>query len=551
MIERYRKIKRIRKIVSVLIKYGFGELVAELKILPFSTALRKLFFLNRAVRDLTVPVRIRLVVEELGPSFVKLGQIASTRADILPPDWVEEFKKLQDMVPPTPSDEIRQAVEKSLKAPLSAKFASFDSAPVASASIAQVHLATLPDGSEVAVKVKRPGIERVIESDLSVMYTIAELLVRYVPASRRYRPIEVVDEFRRIIVREQDMTIEGANVNLFRKLFKDDKRIHIPRVYWDWTSNEVLTMERVTATPMDEVEKIRAGGLDIKKIALNGIEIFFKQVFEFGVFHADLHPGNIFVRDDGVIVYLDFGIVGRLDRNLRKYLASLLYYLVREDYYRMAAIHREMGLIHKGVDIAEFEEALRDISEPLFGRQLSHINVSTLLLKLIETARRFEMKLQPNLLLLQKSTVIIEGVGRQLYPDINIFEAAQPLITRWMIREKYSPKSVLRNRSEDMGELVDSIAELPARAGDFFDKAVNEELKIGFVHHRLDDLTAELSSAGKRVGWGVISASAALGASVMTAFPAEGAATLWGIPALGWIGYGISALLAVRVWFGR
>ena len=274
------------------------------------------------------------------------------------------------------------------------------------------------------------------------MRQIASLMERYLPSYRRYRPVEVVNEFSRVIHRELDMKVEGANIDRFKEMFKGDDRIQIPDVYWDYTTEEVLTMERLSGVPMDEKEAIEEKGLDIKVIAVSGLEIFFKQVFEFGVFHADLHPGNIFVRDDGVIVYLDFGIVGKLDHNLRKYLASMLYYLVREDYHRMAKVHRKMGLIGKHVDLEEFEEALADIATPIHGRELEKINISALIMKLIDTARRFEMSLQPNLLLLQKSMVIIEGVGRQLYPDINMWEVAKPLIYKWMIKEKFSSKGL-------------------------------------------------------------------------------------------------------------
>ncbi|MEE9542215.1 MAG: AarF/UbiB family protein, partial [Thermodesulfobacteriota bacterium] len=403
MAGQYTNIKRLHEIVRTLIRYGFGSIVAEMNIVPYASALKKLFFFKRSASRESVPVRVRLMLEELGPTYIKLGQIASTRADILPPDWIEELKKLQDMVPHEKPEDIRRIIEKSLHKPVNSLFSSFNTLPVASASVAQVHYAELPDGTEVAIKVRRPHIKNIIEADISVMKQIAALMERYLPSYKRYRPVEVVNEFSRVIHRELDMKIEGANIDRFKKMFSGDERIQIPEVYWDYTSEEVLTMERLSGVPMDEIDLIEEKGLDIKEIAVNGLEIFFKQVFEFGLFHADLHPGNIFVRDDGVIVYLDFGIVGKLDHNLKKYLASTLYYLVREDYHQMAKVHRKMGLIGSHVNLVEFEEALMDITEPIHGRELEKINVSALLMKLIDTARRFEMSLQPNLLLLQKS----------------------------------------------------------------------------------------------------------------------------------------------------
>jgi len=548
----FKNIRRINEIAVTLIRYGFGGLVSELHLFPRALArIERIFVSKKKTEGLSVPERIRMVLEELGPTYIKLGQIASTRADLLPPDWVDEFKKLQDMVTPIPFEDVKAVIESSLKAPLSTKFSSFNPEPVASASIAQVHYAELQDGTKVAVKVKRPGIDRIIESDMSVMNTVAGLLDKYVPASRRYRTREVVAEFERVIKKEQDLSIEGVNINRFYNLFKGDPTIQIPLVYWDYTTREVLTMERVYGTPIDEVEKLRAKGLDVKPIAIRGIELFFKQVFEFGVFHADLHPGNIFVRDDGVIIYLDFGIIGRLDRDLRKYLASMLYYLVRGDYMRMAAVHREMGLIGDDVSLAEFEDALRDISEPIFGKSLEDIDIPGLLMKLIQTARQFNMTLQPNLLLLQKSMVIIEGVGRQLYPDVNMWEVARPLIYKWMAKEKFSPKQILERGREGIEELAGAALELPIQAHALLKRALREELRIGFVHHRLENVTEELKNAGKRIGGGIIVASLVIGASMVAVYSGPEAVRLLGLPVLSDIGFVLAVIFGYRLFSER
>lgn len=541
-----RNIARLNKIVRTLIRYGFGGLVREMRLVPFISTVERVFLIKNKGQGKSVPQRIRLVLEELGPTFIKLGQIASTRADLLPADWIEEMKKLQDMVPPVPFEDIRKTVERSLKAPIGTLFSSFDPVPIASASIAQVHFAELRNGTKVAVKVRRPGIGPLIESDVSVMYTIAEFLEKYVPASKRLRPTEVVNEFARAIETEQDLTIEGVNINRFETLFKDDPRIQIPQVYWDYTTEECLTMERVYGLPIDETEELKRRGLDVRKVAENGVELFFRQVFDFGVFHADLHPGNIFVRDDGVIIYLDFGIVGRLDRDLRRYLANMLYYLIRKDYYRMAQLHRDMGLIGLDVNLAEFEEALRDIAEPIFGRTLEHISVSTLLMKLFHTARHFKMVLQPNLLLLQKSMVIIEGVGRQLYPDINIWEVAKPLIYKWMVKEKFSPKAFVGKRMKDAEELADAAFDIPIRANEILRRTQRNELKIGFVHHRLDIIANGMEGAGRRIGNGFLAGSLVIAATLVTIYTREGTAVFFGLPSLAWVGYGIAAIVALR-----
>jgi len=528
-----KNIRRLGGIALALTKYGCGGIAARMRILPLLGPLQRVFFPKKEMGGLSVPMRIRLVLEDLGPTYIKLGQIASTRADILPPGWVEELKKLQDSVPAVPFPEIKRVVESSLGAPLENNFASFSETPVASASIAQVHRARLRSGGEVAVKVKRPGIGRVIDSDMSVMHTVAHLLERYVQGARRYRPVEVVDEFERVITREQDFSIEGASMERFSKMFEGNEDVQIPRVYWKYTTGEVLTMEAIEGTPIDEVETLRRQGVDIKKVAIKGIELFFKQVFDHGVFHADLHPGNIFVRADGVIIYLDFGIIGRLDRKLRRYLASILFYMVRRDYRGMARVHREMGLIGDAVDIEEFEDTLAEIAEPIFGKTLEHIDISALLMRLIDTARRFDMTLQPNLLLLQKSMVIIEGVGRQLYPDVNMWEVARPLVYRWMIREKLSPRR-LRERGERLGgELMGSAMELPVKMNDVLGKTLGDELRVGFVHHRLEGLVEGIERAGRRVAGGIVTASLVLAAALLWGLSTPSTTRVLGAPLSG------------------
>ena len=307
-------------------------------------------------------------------------------------------------------------------------------------------------------------------------------------------------------------------------------------------------MERISGTPIDEVEKIRKKGLDIKEIAVTGVKAFFKQVFDYGVFHADLHPGNIFVRDDGVIIYLDFGIVGRIDKNLRKYLAKLLFYLVREDYRRMALVHREMGLIGKDVDVEEFEDSLREIAEPIYGKELARINISTLLMKLIQTARRYNMRLQPNLLLLQKSMVIIEGVGRQLYPDVNMWEVAKPLVYKWMIKEKLSPRSVAEKTRDYAEEVFDMLGDLPVQAHSILGKTLSDELRIGFEHHRLEVISDEIETMGRRISSGLVTGSLVIGSFVYSAFAPEGGYTVLGIPLASALGFVAAIIIGLRTW---
>lgn len=543
-----KNIKRLHKVIRAFVKYGFGDVVRELKIFPFFAVIEKALFLSKAkaYRDLPLSQRVRMLLEELGPVFVKLGQVVSTRADMLPPDWVEEFKKLQDMVPPFPFEDVKRVVETSLKSSINKKFRTFDETPCASASIAQVHYAVLHDGQDAAVKVKRPGIDKIIASDISVMYRIAGLINRYIPRFRRYRLIEVVDEFKRVISKEQDFTVEGVNATRFHKMFEGDNTVQVPKVFWDYTSTDVLTLERVSGIPLDETERIIASGLDVKKLAEDALNAFFKQVFEFGVFHADLHPGNIFARNDGVIIYLDFGIVGRIDDSIRRYIAAMLYYLVKRDYEQMAHVHREMGLISKDVNINEFEDVLREISEPIFDKTLEKIDISQLILRLIRTARRFNMKLQPNLLLLQKSMVIIEGVGRQLYPDLNVWAIVKPMIYKWMLKEKTSPKRLYKKGLKKVSGFADIAVNMPYQIHSLLDKTLDEELRIGFVHHKLDVLSDEIGLLGKRLTMGMVTAGLLIGSSFL-ALTGGDSYRILGVPILSGIGFLIAMLMGIWV----
>ena len=329
---------------------------------------------------------------------------------------------------------------------------------------------------------------------------------------------------------------------ILSKMFKGDETVKVPMVYWDYTNRDVLTLERVSGIPFDEVERIKAAGLDCEKIAVTGIKAFFRQVFEFGFYHADLHPGNIFASEGGGIIYLDFGIVGRIDPKLRHYLAGMLYYVVRQDYKRLAMIHKEMGLIGKDVDVYEFECSLRDIGEPIFGRKLEEINISTFIMKLLDTARHYHMTLQPNLLLLQKSMVIIEGVGRQLYPNIDVWRVAKPLVSKWMVREKLSPGPYVEKARDFTGELTSTLSQLPMQMHTMFETTLNDELKVGFVHHRLEGLTREIKGAGRRIGGGFIVA-VLVGCGFLTAMAGREVENIFELPLMSYLAFGAAVII--------
>ena len=541
-----KNINRLRQILNILIRHGFGELVSQLHVFRLYILGKR--FLAPKSEDVrahkSTPERLRLALEELGPTFVKLGQLMSTRADWFPDEWSTEFKKLQDKVPPFPFEQVRELVEKELGKPLTEVYASFDITPVASASIAQVHFATLKDGRELAVKVRRPEIGKILDSDISIMYVIANLIVKYVPDWARFRPVEVVREFHKTIRQELDFTIEATRADRFRRNFKDDPEAYFPRVYWEYSSKKVLTMERISGIPIDEAEPLKAAGFDLKEIAERGVRVFFRQALGDGFFHADMHPGNVFVGSKGEIIHVDFGIVGQIDDELRTYLARLLYYLMKRDFKAMAKIHRDMGLIGPNVDIREFEDALIDIAEPIFGKPLAEINVSALLWKLIETAKRFDMHMQPNLLLLQKSMVVVEGVGRELYPKLNVWAVARPFIFKLM-KKSIDPKAAVKKGYDTIIEMAEFTATLPSQLTSVFNKVINDRLRIEFAHLNLDELNARIDKTGDRLVYGMVVAALIVGSSIIVM--AGKGPMLFDLPVLGLAGYVVAGILGLRL----
>lgn len=541
-----KNINRLRQIINILIRHGFGELVSQLHIFRFYI-LGKRFFASRsddAKAHKSPAERLRLALEELGPTFVKLGQLLSTRADWFPDEWSIEFKKLQDKVPPFPYEQVKELVESELGKPVEEVYTSFDIVPIASASIAQVHFAILKDGREVAVKVRRPEIEKVLDSDISMMYVIANLILKYVPDWARYKPVEIVREFSKTIRQELDFTIEATRADRFRRNFKDDPEAYFPRVYWEYSSKKVMTMERISGIPIDELEALKAAGFDLKEIAERGVRVFFRMALRDGYFHADMHPGNVFVGKNGEIIHVDFGIAGQIDDELRNYLAKLLYYLIKRDFRTMAQIHRDMGLIGPNVDIREFEDALIDIAEPIFGKPLGEVNISALLWKLIETAKRFDMHMQPNLLLLQKSMVVVEGVGRELYPKLNVWAVARPFVFKLMKRQM-DPRDLAKKGYKTVMEMAEFTSTLPSHLTEIFNKINKDKLRIEFARLNLDELNSKIDHVGNRLLNGIVFASLIVGASLIVA--SGKGPMLFDIPALGLAGYTLAGILGLRL----
>jgi ubiquinone biosynthesis protein len=422
---------RLAKIITVGLRFGLDQMVLDA---DSSGRLLKLWHFFFFWRRFSQPraVRLRRALESLGPIFVKFGQMLSTRRDLLPPDIADELALLQDRVPPFPEKQALGVLEAFYEKPVDEVFRNFDRTPVASASVAQVHFAELPDGTEVAVKILRPGIERVIAHDIALLETAAMLLDKLWVEGRRLKPREVVAEFSKYLNDELDLMREAANCSQLRRNFTDSSLLVVPEVHWDWCGRSVMVMERMHGIPISQIEALKARGQDLSALSRAGVEIFFTQVFRDGFFHADMHPGNIFVHADGRYIALDFGIMGTLNEEDKNYLAQNFLAFFKRDYRRVATAHIEAGWVPAKTRVDEFEAAIRTVCEPIFDKPLKDISFGKTLLRLFQTARRFEMEVQPQLVLLQKTLLNIEGLGRQLDPDLDLWKTAKPFLERWM-----------------------------------------------------------------------------------------------------------------------
>jgi ubiquinone biosynthesis protein len=457
------RLLRLTKILLVALKYGLDEFpLGHERFRWLRPTARVVTFW----RDLSAPrgERLRLALQELGPIFVKFGQVLSTRRDLLPPDIADELAKLQDRVPPFPSDEVFATLDRAYRKPVDQVFKSFERDPVASASVAQVHLAELPDGTPAAVKVLRPNIDATIEKDLALMQTGAMLVEKLWSDGKRLKPREVVAEFDRTIHDELDLSREAANCSQLRRNFLRSPLLLVPEVYWDWCTTEVMVMERMEGTPIGQTDRLREQGIDIPRLARAGVEIFFTQVFRDGFFHADMHPGNIFVATDpanaGKYIALDFGIMGTLSERDKSYLAQNLLAFFRRDYRRVATAHIESGWVPPETRVDELESEIRVVCEPIFDKPLKEISLGRVLVQLFKASRRFNVVVQPQLVLLQKTLLNVEGLGRDLDPNLDLWVTAKPFLERWMT-DQLGWRALERRLREEAPFLATTLPRLP------------------------------------------------------------------------------------------
>jgi len=483
---------RLIHINLVLLRHGLDEVILATHLfrpLRFLLYLSPWYWLRGQLP--AYPVRIRLALEDLGPIFVKFGQLLSTRRDLLPEDLADELAKLQDRVPPFPGAQARATVEKAWGEPVGAVLDDFDEVALASASVAQVHSACLKDGREVVVKVLRPGIEKAIRSDVGLLYILAGLAQRYWRDGRRLRPLEVVKEYEKIILDELDLMREAANASQLRRNFLGSDQIYVPEVHWELTRPGVLVMERIYGTPVGDLERLKAQGVSMRLLGERGVEIFFTQVFRDNFFHADMHPGNIFVEPSGRYIAVDFGIVGTLTQEDQRYLAENLLAFFNRDYRRVAELHVESGWVPPGTRVDELESAIRTVSEPIFQKPLSEISFGYFLLRLFQTARRFNMEVQPQLVLLQKTLLNIEGMGRQLYPELDLWTTAKPFMERWM-KEQIGPKAFLKRAVANLAPVSEQLPEVPMLAYRILDGLDRQKLLIRWRSDELERLRTDM-----------------------------------------------------------
>jgi ubiquinone biosynthesis protein len=456
------RILRLLKILRVALRFGLDEfLLGHERVRVLRVAVSTLLFW----RELSAPraQRLRLALETLGPIFVKFGQVLSTRRDLIPQDIAEELARLQDQVPPFPGADVERILAAAYGKPPGQVFARIDLVPIASASVAQVHIGVLPDGTEVAVKVLRPGIAGIIAKDVALLDAGAVLLEWLWLDGKRLKPREVVAEFARHLEDELDLMREAANANQLRRNFHNSPLLAVPEIYWDYCSTEVMVMQRMHGTPVSAVAELRAQGIDIPKLARAGVEIFFTQVFRDGFFHADMHPGNIFVAPDGQYVALDFGIMGTLTEVDKHYLARNFIAFFRRDYRRVAEVHVESGWAPPGTRVEEFETAIRAVCEPIFDKPLKDISFGKVLLRLFQTSRRFNIEIQPQLVLLQKTLLNVEGLGRDLDPDLDLWSTAKPFLERWM-SEQVGWRGLVRRIGDELPFWSELLPQLPRLA---------------------------------------------------------------------------------------
>jgi ubiquinone biosynthesis protein len=534
-------------IALVLARYRLDQLILDLPALKMARMVRLLPWGRRRVRELPRGARLRLALQELGPVYVKFGQILSTRRDLLPPDIADELAQLQERVPPFPGEQARAIIERELGKPIDEVYRSFDPEPIASASIAQVHGAVLPDGTEVVAKVVRPGIEERIRDDLELLSALARLARRYHPEGERIRPNEVVAEFQRVIFDELNMQQEAANASMLRRNWEDSEALYIPKIYWSHTADRVLTMERVGGVPVRDIDELKRRGVDLERLAVRGIRVFYTQVFQDNLFHADMHPGNIRVDTsdpkNASFIALDFGIVGSLTPDDLYYIGENFLAIFNREYRRVAELHVEAGWVPPDTRIDEMEAAARTVCEPSFTRPLEEVSFAEVLINLFDVARRFKLTLQPQLIMLQKTLLNIEGMGRDLYPKINIWDVAKPELER-IFRERYGVRRTARKVQRELPAWLARGPEVPTLVHEALRFAARGRINARIDSDDLAGIQRHLERHNRRVPGAILSAGLLIASAVLAAYDVGPWLQDYSIPAM--VGLAVAGIVGWR-----
>lgn len=551
-----RALLRASRIGRVLIRYRLDALLDGTPVEPWLKLARPV--VPRARQDIAAlsrGARLRMALQELGPIFVKFGQILSTRRDLMPPDVAEELTLLQDRVKPFDGDTALRIVEKALGIPIEVAFASFDTTPLASASIAQVHAATLHDGRQVVVKVLRPEIETQIAGDIALLRSAAALVDYAHPSAERIRPKEIVAEIQATLAAELDLQREGANASVMRRFWKNSPDLYVPQIIWSHTAERALTMERVHGIPSDDIAALDAAGIDRKALAAKGVRVFYTQVFRDNFFHADAHAGNIWVDIDPArkanprFIALDFGIVGQLSQQDQYYLAENFMAIFNRDYRRIAELHVEAGWMPATVRIDELEAAARAVCEPYFTRPLSEISLAQVAIKLFRTAQKYGLTLQPQLILLQKTLLNIEGVGRQLDPQLDIWAVAKPVLERILV-ERYSPRRALAELRKRLPEILVQAPDMPRLVHTWLKQQVEGKHELAMRSKDLVELNLTLQRLQRRLATAIAGAGLLGVAAVLHALGAGGPELLH-VPLWTWLSGGLGAIALLSAWWRR
>lgn len=538
---RIQHYRRYRQIVEALIRHGFGYLIEQLELRHFLPFRHRLFRQSEALKARSLGARIRLVMEELGPTFVKLGQALSTRGDILPLEVVNELSRLQDEVPPFDVDQAVAVIEEEIGKPVSEIFASFDREPLAAASIAQVHKAIMPGGEAVVVKVRRPDIAETIETDIDILTGLAELAQERL-RPELFSPVDVVEELARLIRRELDFTIEGRHIERFRKNFHDVEGVHIPKVYWDLSTKRLLVMEFIDGVKVSERRRLEEWGIDRTAIAKKGAEAFLKQVMLDGYFHGDPHPGNILVQRDGTLAFIDFGVVGRLDEIAMEHLADMFLGLVQGDVERIVKALIRVGAVDEAADMKALRNDTSDLVDRHYGRAIGDIEISEVIQDVLRVAYRHRIRLPSDFLLLGRAFIAMEGMGKELDPRFNAVEIAEPFAQELM-RRRYDPKRAIKRSAEEAVEYSAMLARIPPALERALVRLNRSETEIQFRHRGLDRLITRLDIVSNRISFSVIIGALIVGSSLI--IQTQRGPLIFDLPLLGFLGYVVAGIFGM------